>query len=247
MWGHYSNLIMRTDEPKAAKINEELNCLKSANINFVENSNVKEKKLGKSGLHLNVQDNKMFARNLLNVIRNWYNIGSGDLVFSYVDTDFKNVNIINSNKNSTDQGESENKDEISNSLNNNISNLINLRKDFSKNPILSYLKNNVFGGKFDKLGELCFKTEVDILCVAETKIDPSYPDSQFHIDGYQFPPFRKDKNKHGRGKIVYVRNGIIAKTIKRFEEGFGETTCLEFTISLIWSMWHFFLDKSYKW
>ena len=61
---------MRTDEPKAAKINEELNCLKSANINFVENSNVKEKKLGKSGLHLNVQDNKMFARNLLNVIRN---------------------------------------------------------------------------------------------------------------------------------------------------------------------------------
>ena len=160
-------------------------------------------------------------------------IGSGDLVFSYVDTDFKNVNIINSNKNSTDQGESENKDEISNSLNNNISNLINLRKDFSKNPILSYLKNNVFGGKFDKLGELCFKTEVDILCVAETKIDPSYPDSQFHIDRYQFPPFRKDKNKHGGGKIVYVRNGIIAKTIKRFEEGFGETICLEFTIPLI--------------
>ena len=34
-----SNLITRTDEPKAAKINEEVNHLKkSANINFVENS-----------------------------------------------------------------------------------------------------------------------------------------------------------------------------------------------------------------
>ena len=34
-----SNLIMRTNEPKASKINEEVNRLiKSANINFVENS-----------------------------------------------------------------------------------------------------------------------------------------------------------------------------------------------------------------
>ena len=66
-----SNLIMRTDEPKASKINEEVNRLiKSANINFVENSNIKGKQLGKRGLHLNIQGNKMFARNLLNVIRN---------------------------------------------------------------------------------------------------------------------------------------------------------------------------------
>ena len=62
---------MRTDEPKAAKINEELNRLiKSANINFVENSNIKVKQLGKCGLHLNIQGNKMFARSLLNAIRN---------------------------------------------------------------------------------------------------------------------------------------------------------------------------------
>ena len=139
---------MRTDEPKAAKINEEVNCLiKSANINFVENSNTKGKQRGKRGLQLNIQGNKMFARNLLNAIRNWYNVGSSDLVLNYVHEDFKNVNIINSNKNSTDQGESENIDEISNSLKNDISSLINLRKDFSKNPILSYLNINSLGGK----------------------------------------------------------------------------------------------------
>ena len=96
-----SNLIMRMDEPKAAKIYEEVNHLiKSANINFVGNSNIKGKQLGKRGLHLNIQGNKMFVRNLLNAIRNWYNVGSNDLVFNFVDTDFKNVNIINSNKNS---------------------------------------------------------------------------------------------------------------------------------------------------
>ena len=66
-----SNLIMRTDEPKASKINEEVNSfIKSASINFVENSNIKGKQLGKRGLHLNIQGNKMFARNLLNAIRN---------------------------------------------------------------------------------------------------------------------------------------------------------------------------------
>ena len=60
-----SNLIMRTDEPKAAKINEEVNrSIKLANMNFVENSNIKEKQLGKRGLRLNTQGNKMLARNL---------------------------------------------------------------------------------------------------------------------------------------------------------------------------------------
>ena len=96
----------------------------------------------------------MFARNLLNAIRNWYNIGSNDSVFNYVDTGYKNVNIINSNKNLTDQGESENIDEISNSVNNDMSGLINLRENFSKNPILSYLNINSLGGKFDNLREL---------------------------------------------------------------------------------------------
>ena len=145
-----SKLTMRTDDPKAAKINEEVShSMKSANINFVENSNIKGEQL---------------ARSLLNVIRNWC-VGSSDLVFNYVDTDLKNENIINSNKNSTDQGESEHTDETSNSLNNDISGLINLRKDFSKNPILSYLNINSLGCNIDNLQEFCFKTEVNILCI----------------------------------------------------------------------------------
>ena len=104
-------------------------------------------------------------------------------------------------------------------------------KDFSKNTILSYLNINSLGGKFDNLREFCFKTEVDILWIDETKIDLSYSDSQFHIDGYQFPPFRKDRNKHGAGNTVYVRNGITTKRIKHFDEGFGETIYLEFILS----------------
>ena len=77
---------MRKHEPKAGKINEEVNHLiKLGNINFVENSNIKGKQLGKRGLHLNIQGNKMFTRKVLNAIRNSYNIGSSDLVFNYLD------------------------------------------------------------------------------------------------------------------------------------------------------------------
>ena len=60
---------------------------------------------------------------------------------------------------------------------------------------------------------------------------------QFHIDGYQFHPFCKDRNKHGGGMIVYVRNGIIANRIKQFEEGFSETICLEFTRCILFVYW----------
>ena len=45
-----SNLIMRKDESKAA--NEEVNRLIKSAINFVENSNIKGKQLGKPGIHL---------------------------------------------------------------------------------------------------------------------------------------------------------------------------------------------------
>ena len=77
---------MRKHEPKAGKINEEVNHLtKLGNINFVENSNIKGKQLGKRGLPLNIQGNKMFTRKVLNAIRNCYNVGSSDLVFNYLD------------------------------------------------------------------------------------------------------------------------------------------------------------------
>ena len=57
-------------EPKVAKTNEEVNRLiKSININFVENSNIKGKQLGKRGLYLKTQGIKIFAGNLLNVIK----------------------------------------------------------------------------------------------------------------------------------------------------------------------------------
>ena len=65
-----SNPTKRTDNVTAHKTNEEvIRLIKSTDINFIENGNIKEKHLGKRGLHLNARGNSMLAGNLLNAIR----------------------------------------------------------------------------------------------------------------------------------------------------------------------------------
>ena len=73
------------------------------------------------------------------------------------------------------------------------------------------------------------KRPIDIVCIDETKIYPSFPDSQFHIDEYQFPPFRRDWNKKGGEKVAFVREDIIAKGMKELEGQTYEIICIEVT------------------
>ena len=106
-----------------------------------------------------------------------------------------------------------------------------LRKDYENNPIIGYLDINHLSSKIDYLREICSKSPIDILCIDETKLDSSYPDAQFEIPGYQYPPYRKDRNKNGGGKIVFIREGLITKRLKAFKGDISETICLEVMIS----------------
>ena len=105
------------------------------------------------------------------------------------------------------------KENLSN-IESDVSGLVKLRKDYINNPSIRYLNITNLSEKIIYLREICLKTSIDILCVDETKLDSSYPNAQFHINGYQFPPFRKDRNTHGGGKMVYITDGIIAKTYR---------------------------------
>ena len=49
--------------------------------------------------------------------------------------------------------------------------------------------------------------------ISETKTDESIPLSQFMIDGFSMP-YRRDRNAHGGGILVYFRNKITAKLLK---------------------------------
>ena len=105
-----------------------------------------------------------------------------------------------------------------------------LIKEHQNNLIIGYLNINSLRNKINDLRKICIKTQIRVLCVGETKLDQSFPDAQFHIEGYQYSTFRKDHKKNGGGKIVYVKEGLIPKRIMEYENINIETICIEITI-----------------
>ena len=57
---------------------------------------------------------------------------------------------------------------------------------------------------------------VDILAISETKIDDSFPESQFVIDGYK-KPYRLDISGKSGGLLVYVNKDIPSKQVLSYK------------------------------
>ena len=73
--------------------------------------------------------------------------------------------------------------------------------------VTSHININSIGNKFKLL-----MSNVDILMVTETKIDESFPTSQFVIPGFT-SPYRFDRTKDGGGILVYIREDIPSKLL----------------------------------
>ena len=110
-------------------------------------------------------------------------------------------------------------------------NLQLLKQKYHSNPFISYLNINSLSNKIDALRQICKISPLETLCVDETKLGSSFPNSQFRIDGYIFPPYRRDRDNHGGGKIVFIREGLITKRLENLETKISETICLELTVS----------------
>ena len=103
------------------------------------------------------------------------------------------------------------------------------RLNHPKNVIIGNLNINSIRNKFSSFKDLVLK-ETDICLLSETKIDDSFPNSQFFVEGYRM--FRKDRNKKGGGLILYINEDIPGKLINsyKFKEG-SEIIVFEFSIS----------------
>ena len=77
--------------------------------------------------------------------------------------------------------------------------------------VISYININFIRNKFELLAE-AVTGNVDILMVTETKIDESFPTSQFIIPGFT-SPYRFDRTKGGGGILVYIREDIPSKLL----------------------------------
>ena len=72
------------------------------------------------------------------------------------------------------------------------------RLNHPKNVIIGHLNINSIRNKFSGFKVLVLK-ETNICLLSETKIDDSFPNSQFFAEGYRM--FPKDRNKNGGGLI----------------------------------------------
>ena len=73
--------------------------------------------------------------------------------------------------------------------------------------VLGHLNINSIRNKFNFLAHQV-KGNIDILMISETKLDESFPPSQFFLDGYSVP-FRFDRNGNGDGILLYIRRFTI--------------------------------------
>ena len=75
------------------------------------------------------------------------------------------------------------------------------------------------------------QTGIKLLAVSETKLGENLPDAQFYVEGYNFPPYRKDRNTNGGGLMVFTRKDLITRRIKELESTKMEIISLELTVS----------------
>ena len=77
--------------------------------------------------------------------------------------------------------------------------------------------------------EVLSNAPIDVFRVDETKLDSSFPDHQFKIEGYHFPPSGEIETQSVR-KLVYLREDFIAKRIPKLETEKAETFSIEINI-----------------
>ena len=102
-----------------------------------------------------------------------------------------------------------------NSCDNNEHPLQQLRLAYPKNVSLGYININSIR---NKLGDLCsiVGNDIDVLCIAETKLDPSFPTANYMINGYK-KPYRHDVSDSSGGLLTYVNKDIPSRPLKSFK------------------------------
>ena len=93
-----------------------------------------------------------------------------------------------------------------------LNTLRNLKMANLNKLVITHLNINSIRNKFETLRSLIAQN-IDICVISESKLDGSFPTNQFLVDGYA-PPFRLDRNKHGGGVLIYVRDDIPCKLLK---------------------------------
>ena len=96
----------------------------------------------------------------------------------------------------------------------NISTVLSkVRNSNPHNIIIGHLNVNSVKNKIFSI-KTYFQNYLDLLVLAETKLDQIHPTAEIFIEGYR-KPFRKDKSKHSGGLLLYVSEEIPSRELTR--------------------------------
>ena len=89
---------------------------------------------------------------------------------------------------------------------------------FRNSIVICFLNVQHLSNKFDEISFMCCKYKIDILCLSETFLSSSVPDSSLLIPGYNFPPTRSDRaSQSGGGLLIYVSSKLSVKVLSANE------------------------------
>ena len=248
----FSTPTIRSDKAKANLTGKQLtNHLLQLKIDVVGNRNIADRCIGRKRLHLNIFGTIQLAKNFFNFLKKFRSVrgcsGISNLtpepahpltLFSDVASERSKTTAILSDH------------DIPHSLSRNVNGSVSitcqslednfkdtLKKLRIKNlnrVIISQININSIRNKIELLSEAVLGN-IDILMVSETKIDMSFPTSQFVIQGFA-APFRLDRTNTGGGILVYVRDDIPSKLLN-ISYVSSDTECLAIEINLRKTKW----------
>ena len=96
-----------------------------------------------------------------------------------------------------------------------MSHLGNLRSKNPKNIIFSYININSIRNKFENICDI-FGNNLDVLSIAETKLDCSFPNAQFLLPGFH-EPLRLDINHRSGGLLLYIQTSFPSNILTKFK------------------------------
>ena len=84
-------------------------------------------------------------------------------------------------------------------------------KDNLNEQIFAHLNINSIRNRSDCLADI-IKDNIDVLMISATKVDDTFPDGQFFLDGFG-TAFCLDRDRNGWGIMLLIRNDIPAKVV----------------------------------
>ena len=93
------------------------------------------------------------------------------------------------------------------------------------------LNGVLVAGRMEQLITYNDEINADIICLSETKLDESIPNSMIKLDGFNI--IRRDRNKWGGGIIIYIKDNLSYKQIPDLESTIIEHCSVDIFVNKI--------------